>query len=740
MANLSFIGLCLTCACVLTFTAAKRERQRPDVTKLHVSSDIRFRYSVTTIESHVNNYNARASEVVFRVTLPRAAFISRFFMVIDNVTYPGDVKEKAAADEQYEKAKLKGESAGIIKQKPRESNVFAVNVNVAAKGDVDFTLVYEELLTRKFGRYEQAINIDPGQVVFDLRARVFIDESRPLTSVKAPPIRSGNEIAVVDKDAKNELAKIQRIGESQAVVEFAPSKTQQRAMSESGMSGQFVVQYDVDHKAEGGEIQVVDGYFVHFFSPSDLPYLAKHVYFILDVSGSMSGKKLKQMKEAMAVILDDLKEGDLFTIMQFSSNHENWRHGGDDVHLVTPRKIAAAKNFIKTLTTRGSTNIYDSLSKSLKDFNREKSNSISESNSFYRANVIVFLTDGQPTVGSITNTDDIVKAISEQNHDQNVVLYSLGFGNDVDFQFLQRLSLGNGGFARKIYESSDSALQLVDFYKEISSPLLANVNFVYIDTEVDKNSLTKTNFRIFFEGTEVVIAGKLAEDLPPPYYISSTVNGTENGGQLSWWCGTEMDRPAPTSDEASTSGGYLERLWAYLTIQQLLDKKTAVSVMKPPSRASATASPTTDVAAALKDIDAEILKLALKYDFVTPLTSMVVTKPDMDEHGGRNGTKSTSVVDDEEDMDYAYDDYAPQRSNAYMPKSSRPNSGSSRPHSGTGSVFLSANVPMINDYDDDSSLYISRDASGSNSAARPDELKSNVIFVVLAIYALIIMF
>ena len=29
-----------------------------------------------------------------------------------------------------------------------------VNVNVAAKGDVDFFLVYEELLSRKFGRYE----------------------------------------------------------------------------------------------------------------------------------------------------------------------------------------------------------------------------------------------------------------------------------------------------------------------------------------------------------------------------------------------------------------------------------------------------------------------------------------------------------------------------------------------------------------------------------------------------------
>ena len=57
------------------------------------------------------------------------------------------------------------------------------------------------------------------------------------------------------------------------------------------MSGQFSVCYDVDHAIGGGEIQVVDGYFVHFFAPNNLPHLFKHVYFVLDVSGSMYGKR-----------------------------------------------------------------------------------------------------------------------------------------------------------------------------------------------------------------------------------------------------------------------------------------------------------------------------------------------------------------------------------------------------------------------------------------------------------------
>lgn len=61
---------------------------------------------------------------------------------------------------------------------------------------------------------------------------------------------------------------------------------------------------------------------MHFFAPVDLPPLPKHVIFVLDVSGSMSGRKLRQLKEAMATILDDLNRGDLFSIVVFSEKVE----------------------------------------------------------------------------------------------------------------------------------------------------------------------------------------------------------------------------------------------------------------------------------------------------------------------------------------------------------------------------------------------------------------------------------
>lgn len=39
-------------------------------------------------------------------------------------------------------------------------------------------------------------------------------------------------------------------------------------------------------------------------------------------------------------------------------------------------------------------------------------------------------------------------------------LFCLGFGFHVSYAFLEKLALDNGGLARRIYEDSDSALQL----------------------------------------------------------------------------------------------------------------------------------------------------------------------------------------------------------------------------------------------------------------------------------------
>lgn len=66
----------------------------------------------------------------------------------------------------------------------------------------------------------------------------------------------------------------------------------------------------------------------------------------------------------------------------------------------------------------------------------------------------------------------------------------------------------NLGFARHIYEAADASLQLQEFYKQISSPLLSDVHFKYVN---GASKLTKQIFPIYFKGSELVVAGVIGK-------------------------------------------------------------------------------------------------------------------------------------------------------------------------------------------------------------------------------------
>lgn len=67
-------------------------------------------------------------------------------------------------------------------------------------------------------------------------------------------------------------------------------------------------------------------------------------------------------------------------------------------------------------------------------------------------------------------------------------LYCLGFGFDVNFDFLEKMALENDGVARRIYEDSDADLQLqvrysalvVFGYIQLHSGCLATIRLCFI--------------------------------------------------------------------------------------------------------------------------------------------------------------------------------------------------------------------------------------------------------------------
>ena len=562
----------------------------PQIYQMNVKSNISNRYAHTTVTSKVRNYADKAQEAVFSIVLPESAFISEFIMEVDGKNYTAYVKEKEEAKRDYDQAVASGIGAAHVAVSARDSNRFTVSVNIQPEAKAAFYLSYEQLLNRQDGHYEQVINIHPGQFVKDLNVEVLIAESRKIIDLKAPPLRSGNEIGS-DKAELDPRADINIVNETAAIVTFSPNLERQKELAhglgeneENGLSGQFVVQYDVERDPNGGEVLIQDGYFVHFFAPTDLKPLPKQVIFVLDTSGSMWGQKIEQLKQAMTNILDQLNEEDSLNLVEFNSNTKVWNidNPADSVwyphansfyyynpevereqKVVTlenatfPRaypanadNIKKAKDAIAALKSDGSTSMYGALQVALRLVELERIQK-SQADNIKRQPIIVFLTDGQPTDLS---TDEITTKITEFNSEaRKAPIFALSFGDGADKEFLQKLALRNSGFSRHIYEAADASLQLQGFYRQISSPLLADVTFKY---EPTVTSLTKTEFPIHFGGSEIVVAGFCGTRTPSPVIDGIGINGIIS-----------------LKPVVSKTVSNMERLWAYLTIKQLLDKK-----------------------------------------------------------------------------------------------------------------------------------------------------------------------
>lgn len=631
MARLRLLGLCLVLA-LPTWSGAGpvdgNEDPTPKITEMSVVSRITSRYAHTTINSWLLNTASRGKEVTFHVQLPEAAFISAFSMTVRNKTYPGVVKEKEQAKQVYSAAVDRGWSAGLVATRERETDKFTVSVNVGAGSRALFTLSYEELLQRKLEWYEHVVSVRPQQTVDNLTVEVSIEEKAGLSRIIVPPLRTSNLITNdVGVDAEPPPAtSIVRTATS-AVVRFQPSVEQQLALAQDGVLGDFIVRYDVERAEEAGQLEIVNGYFAHFFAPKQLSALPKSIVFVIDVSGSMDGTKIKQTKEAMLKILGDLRPKDHLNIVTFSYGVKNWASRG--LVKASAENIEGAKKFVSAMVADGGTNINDALNEAVSLLKYQE---VSKEMS---VPLIILLTDGQPTVGE-TNVEVIIKN-ARSVIDGLYSLYCLGFGQDVEFNFLEKLALPNSGFARKIFEDVDATLQLKGFYDEVGTPLLSKVVVRYTGNEVA--ALTRSTFPNYFSGSEIVVAGRVRGDTGS---LVATVEGLSESGPTSLavecivppWPRPFPPRPfPPPSPGPPEPPSHTERLWAFLTIKQLLKEKV---------------SATDD--ATKERLNNETLALSLRYGFVTPLTSMVVTVPDdgeQDKGGDEPKPKTTLEVEAE---------------------------------------------------------------------------------------------
>ncbi|KAM9374504.1 inter-alpha-trypsin inhibitor heavy chain H4-like [Phaethornis superciliosus] len=571
---------------VLAETSAQKHAF--EIYSLHVDCKVTSRFAHTVITSKVVNRANESREATFEVELPKTAFITNFSMSIDGKVYPGIIKEKASAQKEYDAAVFQGQSAGLVKITGRKLEQFHVSVNIAAASKVTFELTYEELLKRQLGKFELLIKVQPKQLVKHFQIDVHIFEPQGIRFLETDSTFMTNELSEA-------LTKVQ--GETKAHILFKPTVDQQKVkpeLDETLLSGDFIVRYDVERGATAGDIQIVNGYFVHYFAPVEMPVFPKNVIFVIDRSGSMAGRKIEQTRDALLKILQDLRPEDHFSFITFNSKVVEWK---SSLLQATAENVASAAGFVQTLSASGGTDINQALLTAVGML--DKAEELPERS----VSMIILLTDGQPTSGE--NNVEVIQESIQKAIKGKYALFCLGFGFDVSYKFLEKMSLSNGGIARRIYENADAALQLQGFYYEVATPILMKIEMQYPENAVER--LTKNNFKLFFEGSEIIVSGKISNELDLlPVEIKAQMHTSNLTLKEE---ANVKEKEQIFQNQSYIFGDFIERLWAYLTIQQLLEKTIAAQEEDQ------------------KALEAEALKLSLQYNFVTPLTSMVVTKP-----------------------------------------------------------------------------------------------------------------
>ncbi len=146
---------------------------------------------------------------------------------------------------------------------------------------------------------------------------------------------------------------------------------------------------------------------------------------VLDRSGSMSGKKLEQAKQAAHMLIDQLDESDIFSLVMYDTEVEV---------LVPARKLGKGKRDIQRrisrIQTGGSTALYDGVNSG----GRELREFLSEG----RINRVMLLSDGIANVGPSSNRE--IATLGQQLAREDISVTTVGLGDDYNENLMTALS------------------------------------------------------------------------------------------------------------------------------------------------------------------------------------------------------------------------------------------------------------------------------------------------------------
>ena len=325
-----------------------------------------------------------------------------------------------------------------------------------------------------------------------------------------------------------------------------------------------------------------DGYFMLRLSPGDVTAASRvprDVTVVVDVSGSMSGEKMTQAKAALRQLLGTLGPADRFRLIRFSSMVDAWRDGWTRA---TADDLRAALRWVDALNAEGGTNISGALAEAF---------SLTSPSS--RLGVVVFLTDGLPSVGE--QNPERIAAIAERDAGRTRV-FAFGVGHDVNTHLLDRLGAAGRGGAQYVEPGESVETALGTLATRIEFPVLT-------DLALDASGVTlreiyPVKLPDLFAGEDLVLFGRYRN--ASRFGSVLTVRGERAGKAESYSTRTSF---------STREGGneYIAKLWATRKLGELT-RRVALEGRN-------------------SELIEEIRATALRYGLLSEYTSYFVAEP-----------------------------------------------------------------------------------------------------------------
>ena len=521
----------------------------------------------TMVEQVFYNHSDRPLEATYIFPVPKGASVNKFTMWVDGKETKGELLEADKAREIYTSIVRRIQDPGLLEY--MENNLLRMRVfPVPARGNQRVSVSYTSVVPKEG---------DLMEFVFPLKGEMRSNQVAQEFSLSGT-IKSQHGIA-------NTYSPTHDIN-----TQRKSDKEVSLSLNKAGLMGDkdFQLFYSFSDKAVGMSmlthrpIASEEGYFSLMINPSMKGNKAKPMprdfVFVMDTSGSMRGPKMEQAKKALKYCINSLGENDRFSMLNFATSISLFR---DEFVPANEEFKNIGRKWIEGLDSTGGTAIRDALLAALEIRGNDAS----------RPFVIVFFTDGMPTIGE-TNPEKITRDVLAKIK-PNTRIFTFGVGDDVNATMLDMLAEKTKAATTYVRPAEDIEIKSSAMVSKISNPVLVNLSLTF-SPDIQVLDIYPTSLPDIFEGSQLMVFGKYKGNGGSAIKLRGDLANEKKEFVY------EYNFPEKTSDSKS----FVEQLWARRKVGFLLDQ----------IRANGEKGELVD----------EVTKLAKKYGITTPYTSYLV--------------------------------------------------------------------------------------------------------------------